>query len=221
MLLLFNSASQEEQPPKDILGSALWQWQDASDASTVTIATGVSNWADKSGNGRNFTQGGAGSQPGYTSGVSVDFTTGTPIMPYIGAVGNTYDLYMVVTTLSSNVASRGMNLTAGFNVAPYLNIGTDDLGVENGLFRDSGLNIAVSTKKLIMMRVAATVPTIGVNTDTLSAIPSGTLTSPSPFFLGVAAPWGSVHELVIASENSTSDKTAAMVAYLLAKWSVS
>jgi len=38
-------------------------WLDASDASTITIATGVSSWRDKSGNGRNVTQGTAGAQP--------------------------------------------------------------------------------------------------------------------------------------------------------------
>jgi hypothetical protein len=43
--------------------SDLGLWLDASDASTITIATGVSAWNDKSGNGRNFAQATGASQP--------------------------------------------------------------------------------------------------------------------------------------------------------------
>ena len=40
-------------------------WLDAADASTVSVATGVSEWRDKSGNGRHFTQTATASQPAY------------------------------------------------------------------------------------------------------------------------------------------------------------
>ena len=46
-------------------------WLDATDSSTVTVATGVSQWDDKSGNGFNATQGTATEQPAYTTGVQV------------------------------------------------------------------------------------------------------------------------------------------------------
>jgi hypothetical protein len=43
-------------------------WLDAADASTVTTVSGaVSQWNDKSGNGRNVTQSTVGSRPAYTS----------------------------------------------------------------------------------------------------------------------------------------------------------
>ena len=42
-------------------------WLDASDAGSVTIATGVSQINDKSGNGRHFTQGTGAAQPAYLS----------------------------------------------------------------------------------------------------------------------------------------------------------
>ena len=51
--------------PKTIPGLTLWL--DAADASTITIATGVSSWLDKSGNGFNPTQATGGSQPAYTA----------------------------------------------------------------------------------------------------------------------------------------------------------
>lgn len=43
-------------------------WLDAADASTITLnATTVSQWNDKSGNGRNFSQATAGNQPVYST----------------------------------------------------------------------------------------------------------------------------------------------------------
>jgi hypothetical protein len=50
----------------DLLRPALWL--DANDDSTITIATGVSEWRDKSGNQRNVTQGTGGTQPTQTLG---------------------------------------------------------------------------------------------------------------------------------------------------------
>ena len=47
--------------PRSISG--LLVWMDASDASTYTIATGVSEWRDKSGNGRTFSQSTENNQP--------------------------------------------------------------------------------------------------------------------------------------------------------------
>jgi hypothetical protein len=41
-------------------------WLDASDAATVTVATGVSEWRDKSGRGLHASQATAGSQPAYS-----------------------------------------------------------------------------------------------------------------------------------------------------------
>jgi hypothetical protein len=47
--------------PKTLTG--LLVWMDSSDSSTYTIASGVSEWRDKSGNGRSFTQSTANNQP--------------------------------------------------------------------------------------------------------------------------------------------------------------
>lgn len=49
--------------PKSISG--LYAWYDAADASTITQATGVSAWADKSGNGRTCSQATGVNQPAY------------------------------------------------------------------------------------------------------------------------------------------------------------
>lgn len=47
--------------PKSIAG--LWAWWDAGDDSTITTSTGVSAWADKSGNGRTASQAVGNNQP--------------------------------------------------------------------------------------------------------------------------------------------------------------
>ena len=49
--------------PKSISG--LYAWYDAADATTITQATGVSSWADKSGNGRTCSQATGANQPAY------------------------------------------------------------------------------------------------------------------------------------------------------------
>jgi hypothetical protein len=52
------------------LGTALKLWLDASDSATITITgSGVSTWADKSGNGNNATQSTDGSRPPVASAV--------------------------------------------------------------------------------------------------------------------------------------------------------
>lgn len=62
----------------------LASWLDASDLSTITIATGVSAWADKSGNGRGVTQGTGGNQPVYR-GVGGAAPMGYPALQFDGA----------------------------------------------------------------------------------------------------------------------------------------
>ena len=52
--------------PKSISG--LYAWYDAADASTITQGTGVSAWADKSGNGRTCSQATGANQPAYVLG---------------------------------------------------------------------------------------------------------------------------------------------------------
>jgi len=49
--------------PKSISG--LYAWYDAADATTITQGTGVSSWADKSGNGRTCSQATGANQPAY------------------------------------------------------------------------------------------------------------------------------------------------------------
>lgn len=63
------------------LGLALTQWLDASEASTITTATGVSNWVDKSGSGKTVTQSVAARQPAFSANA---FGTGMPGLTFNG-----------------------------------------------------------------------------------------------------------------------------------------
>ncbi len=66
----------------DALAGSLSLWLDAEDASTITLnGSTVSQWSDKSGNGRNATQATAVNQPTYTaSGLN-----GKPVLTFDGA----------------------------------------------------------------------------------------------------------------------------------------
>lgn len=48
------------------MGTGLAMWLDAKETSTITLATGVSNWTDKSSYGRTVTQATAGRQPAFS-----------------------------------------------------------------------------------------------------------------------------------------------------------
>lgn len=88
----------------DLLRPNLSFWQDAADTSTITIQTGVSQWRDKSGNGRNFIQNTAGNQPTYSEreflgrpGITFDGATDDLRLTSIASlIGNqTHGLYWV------------------------------------------------------------------------------------------------------------------------------
>jgi hypothetical protein len=63
----------------NLLRTALWL--DADDLSTISTATGVNEWRDKSGNGRNFTQGTGGTQPTFTQ----NGLNGRPVLSFNGS----------------------------------------------------------------------------------------------------------------------------------------
>ena len=61
--------------PTDLAGLALWL--DAADSGTITLdgSNNVSQWDDKSGNGRNLTQATTLNRPGFTAGDGLTFTS--------------------------------------------------------------------------------------------------------------------------------------------------
>jgi hypothetical protein len=104
-------------------------WLDAADQGTITIATGVSEWRDKSGNGANATQATAANQPAY----SITGFFGLPGITFDGA----NDQLEIPTTRMQNTTHgvywvfirRGAGIT-GDNYKPSVGIRTTgaDLG---------------------------------------------------------------------------------------------
>jgi hypothetical protein len=138
-------------------------WLDAADASTVTtISGGVSQWSDKSGNARNFTQGTAGSRPAYTTSAlnglsavtpdgSDDWLTGPVVFS-----GTTPDDYFIIAAIKIlNIIDAGNNTANGLfyqtgsevlNVNVYLNLAqSPDYKVLTDLFPDTGGSLPSTT----------------------------------------------------------------------------
>jgi len=87
--------------PKSIAGLSLWL--DAADASTITVSTGVSVWADKSGNGRNATQAVGGKQPGYSNQIN-----GRNVVRFLG----TDDTMQIAANAAFNATSQTIIIAA-------------------------------------------------------------------------------------------------------------
>jgi hypothetical protein len=76
---------------------------DAADSSVVTIATGVSQWRDKSGNGNNLTQSTTGAQPTHTSSL-ITFESNKYLNIPTSVLNNlsTWSVFFVINPISSS-----------------------------------------------------------------------------------------------------------------------
>jgi hypothetical protein len=138
-------------------------WLDAADASTVTTVSGaVSQWNDKSGNARNFTQSTAGSRPTYTASAlngrsavtpdgSDDWLTGPVVFS-----GTTPDDYFIIAAIKIlNIIDAGGNTANGLfyqtgslllNSNVYFNLAqTPDYKVLTDLYPPSGGSLSSTT----------------------------------------------------------------------------
>jgi hypothetical protein len=93
-------------------------WYDAADASTITIATGVSQWNDKSGSANNAVQATGGSQPAYLTadqnGLNVlSFNGSSSKMTHSYANPTTNTSIFVVSSVNSQSGYRGLFTTNG------------------------------------------------------------------------------------------------------------
>ena len=104
----------------DLVRPDLSFWVDAADQSTITIATGVSEWRDKSGNGRHFTQATGANQPSYSDtgflgrpGITFDGSNDNLRLTGINAqlANQTHGVYWVFRRISGNAGGSGYNPT--------------------------------------------------------------------------------------------------------------
>lgn len=105
-------------------GSSLWTpandsltglWFDASDASTITVSTGVSEWRDKSGNARHLSQATGANQPTWNSvdAITTDGVNDVLVSPAfsINSVvqSNTAGIIAFVGTYTSGIINMAWN----------------------------------------------------------------------------------------------------------------
>lgn len=119
--------------PKSIANLAGW-W-DASDSTTITIATGVSAWADKSGNGRTLTQSTTNNQPALVA----NQINGKPAISFDGVndtLGASFTLaqpcqHFVVFKFNAAYSSGNPRVWDGF-------------GVSSGMYRASATQMVLN-----------------------------------------------------------------------------
>jgi hypothetical protein len=100
--------------PTDLGSALLATWLDGADSSSVTIATGVSQWSDKSGNAKHATQATGSAQPSYASS-AVTFSATTYLASSLSAANNSESAFAVVNlpNLTGARAILGTSAAAG------------------------------------------------------------------------------------------------------------
>jgi hypothetical protein len=207
--------------PRSISGLALWY--DAADASTVTVSTGVSAIADKSGNGRHGTQGVGNSQPAYTiagrNGRNVMTFDGTNDTIAIPSFSLSQPITMFVAGSSTNanflIDGSGTNRLALYRQA----------GVSWTLFSGAILNGGTSDTNWHSFRTVSnsTSSSIHVDNSLITSGNAGTQTVASGLWLGASSGTsfflaGQIGEVLLYGGLLTAGNIANLTAYLKAKW---
>jgi hypothetical protein len=211
-------------------------WWDAADQSTITISTGVSEWRDKSGNGRNATQATSSSQPVYSSfgaqgrpSLQFDGNDDTLTLSSPGSTKQSIAVAIIPTAASGGSGSyRGITATDG---GPNNNVGSMMLagvGGPWGTYSSSNVpstaTLAANTPYILLMAGTATGTffTSGSSSGTYSVsegqVPShiGGLAGP-PSFQGFT---GHIMEVLWIPQDLPIPLRTAIEGYLSHKWAI-
>lgn len=219
-------------------------WLDASDASTVTTASGaVSQWNDKSGNARHATQGTAGNRPAYTSAGQ----NGLNIVTFDGsddwlALPNTTNPSGANATFAACrpdhvgatafIIGRAYNwgswqlVSAGTGTTARYGMGRD--GIDESLAIVTGLTnntdkILTGTYDNTNVRISSTggtfVSTAYTPNPTYNASDATTLGAARTTANVIASPFrGPIYEVVVIHSAPSQDTIDRMQGYLAHKW---
>jgi hypothetical protein len=105
-------------------------WLDAADLSTISIGTGVSEWRDKSGNGRHVSQGTGGTQPTFTA----NGLNGLPVLSFNGS--------QYLTSISTAATWNFLHNSNGSSVFAVWKAG--NIADPNAIYSLMGTNAAAS-----------------------------------------------------------------------------
>ena len=197
-------------------------WLDASDTATITASSGsVSQWDDKSGNGRNVTQGTAAAQP--TTGTRtlnglnvVDFDGNDFLSRATFVTTSTFFIFLVVD-LDVTTGDRWIIATSAENV--IFGIGANQYRLIQGSNLYGG---SPDTNPHVLRATFAATDTVRVDGVQVASGNAGTATMGS-FLLGgksaVTAPInGAIAEVIIVDGTLTAQQITDTETYLATKW---
>jgi len=119
--------------PRSVPGCSLWL--DAADSSSITIATGVSQWRDKSSNAYSLTQSTTASRPTYSSNL-VTFSNDTFLNVPFGVMNNlsNWSLFFVMNPVSSSnwIMSKQKDNANSYNILSMTYNTSDSGGNQTG-----------------------------------------------------------------------------------------
>jgi len=198
----------------DGLGTDLALWLDAADASTVTLnGSTVSQWDDKSGNGRNASQATASLQPTYTT----NGLNGKPVLSFDGsddeltitssfALGETAAMVAQRSTIDQPVIEAPIAANRGFWGSAYPGYTThSNYAVDGGPLLSASPDSAVTTPSLVSQ-------TELLQSSTFFAYRIGGA-SPGYQFLN-----GFIAEVVVTDTLLSTDDRQKLEGYLAWKW---
>jgi hypothetical protein len=228
--------------PKSISGLALWL--DASDSTTVTTATGVSEWRDKSGNGRNFTQTTENNQPALTANarngravLTLDGTNDSLSGPAGFSLTSTHSVFAVVNPSVRKIAaflagSVNVELIYGDGSSSFSGTKFAAFGVARAVY--GGGTITTGTYQVVSAVCSGgTLPSnlsmwtngVGgpVSTETAGTAPVAAVTSPLSIGTSAASQFwnGVIAEIVIYDRSLSTADRQSVERWLGRKWGVS
>ena len=165
--------------PTTITGCKLWL--DGSDSTTITMATGVSQWNDKSGNGNNLTQSTGSLQPTRT-GNYLNFQSNYYLNIPTAAINNAsaYSIFFVFNPIASTnwILQKQYDGTGTYDMISMTKYWQSSVGTtaylywtawaNNGQFANSGTALSLSTVQLIQIIYDGTTLTIYRNGTVLT-----------------------------------------------------
>lgn len=172
----------------DTLGAALGLWLDAEDTSSVVLSGAtVSQWSDKSGNGRNATQATGANQPTYTT----TGLNGKPVLTFNG---------------TTNSMPVDLSFVAGGSYSVSAVFARSSTKTNNWVI---GGNTALSNRQLLVgWSTNTTFSYAQYANDVLVTVPGYTTTTPLIVTLGLDTPVGRSAYLDGTLGNSSTNKSS-------------
>ena len=225
--------------PRNIPGCSLWL--DAADSSTITIQTGVSQWNDKSGQGRHVTQSTTSLQPVYSSASNAlvfNSNAWLGIPNALAAITPTYTIFVVDKRASASLHFFiGMHTNTGANVALVLGYnGTTTSHHTTAYITDCTVTIpayagAAEPKRLARYDYSGSLRDTYINGGQLSTIQSFSATLPTWNNANIGAGYytpgvsgydwwyvGNIHEIIFYNNVLSTGQAQQVESYLSQKW---